>query len=230
VSVEPFSSLDRTTLRERALVALRSAITSGKYRPGDHLGEEELARHLGISRGTVREAMRHLQQEGLVTPGNRGKLRVNRLSPEEIRELFQVRAALEGLAATRIIGSPNRAEAVTALRGALSKLFNADAEADLAARVEADLGFHLLLCQLSGNSMLVDSWRHLEGRMRVTIMNGHFDRFQLMSRDHHTPIVDAIESGDALAASRVVEQHMSVAAEKFAAAAERLAEGTAQPT
>jgi DNA-binding GntR family transcriptional regulator len=99
VSVEPLSSLDRTTLRERAMEALRSAITSGQYRPGAHLGEVELAKHLGISRGTVREALRHLQQEGLVTAGNRGMLRVNAVSPTEVRELFRVRAALEGLAA-----------------------------------------------------------------------------------------------------------------------------------
>jgi DNA-binding GntR family transcriptional regulator len=58
VSVEPLNSLDRTTLRERALEALRSAITSGRYRPGDHLGEVDLATHLGVSRGTVREALR----------------------------------------------------------------------------------------------------------------------------------------------------------------------------
>ena len=77
-----------TTLRERALDALRAAITSGQYRPGEHLGEVELSNHLGISRGTVREALRHLQQEGLVTAGHRGRLRVNQLSPVEVRELF----------------------------------------------------------------------------------------------------------------------------------------------
>jgi DNA-binding GntR family transcriptional regulator len=54
VTAEPLSNLDRSTLRERALEALRSAITSGQYRPGDHLGEVELATNLGISRGTVR--------------------------------------------------------------------------------------------------------------------------------------------------------------------------------
>ena len=53
MSVEPLSSLDRSTLRERSLAALRTAITSGRYRPGDHLGEVELATHLGVSRGTV---------------------------------------------------------------------------------------------------------------------------------------------------------------------------------
>ena len=77
--MDPLASLDRSTLRERALEALRAAITSGQYRPGDHLGEVELAKNLGVSRGTVREALRHLQQEGLVTAGNRGMLRVNSL-------------------------------------------------------------------------------------------------------------------------------------------------------
>jgi DNA-binding GntR family transcriptional regulator len=149
--------------------ALRSAITSGQYRPGDHLGEVELAKHLGISRGTVREALRHLQQEGLVTAGNRGMLRVNAVSPTEVRELFRVRAALEGLAAAEIIASPNRDEAVATLRAALDQL---DGDGDFATKLEADLGFHLLLCRLSGNSMLVDSWQYLEGRIRITIMNG----------------------------------------------------------
>src|SRR5215217_7799292 len=152
--MEPLASLDRSTLRERALESLRSAILSGQYRPGDHLGEVELANSLGISRGTVREALRHLQQEGLVSAGNRGMLRVNSLTPTEVRELFQVRAALEGLAVRELISSPRRESAVAALREALADL--ADDGADVTARIEADLAFHLLLCRLAGNSMLVE--------------------------------------------------------------------------
>src|SRR3954465_7634113 len=143
VSIEPLASLDRSTLRERALESVRSAIISGQYRPGDHLGEVELATSLGVSRGTVREALRHLQQEGLVTAGNRGMLRVNSLNPAEVRALFRVRAALEGLAVAEIPASPEREAAVARLRKALAQL--ADADGDFAARVEADLGFHLLL-------------------------------------------------------------------------------------
>ena len=108
MTAEQLTSLDRSTLRERALSALRSAITSGQYRPGDHLGEVELAGHLGVSRGTVREALRHLQQEGLVTPTARGMLRVRSHTATEIKELFQVRAALEGLAVRLLIASPKR--------------------------------------------------------------------------------------------------------------------------
>ena len=217
MSADPLSSLDRSTLRERALEALRSAITSGRYRPGDHLGEVDLATHLGVSRGTVREALRHLQQEGLVTAGNRGMLRVNEISPTEVRELFRVRAALESLAVTEIIRSADRARAVAALREALARLEST--EGDFAANLEADLDFHLLLCRLSGNSMLVEAWRYLEGRVRVTIMNYESDeKPTMMSRDRHLPVVEAIESGDVDAAVGVLEQHMAFAAEQYAPA------------
>ena len=121
MTAEPLSNLDRSTLRERALEALRSAITSGQYKPGDHLSEVALAGHLGVSRGTVREALRHLQQEGLVTAGNRNMLRVSTISPKDVRELFRVRAALEGLAVAEIIASPERDKAVATLRKALSR-------------------------------------------------------------------------------------------------------------
>jgi DNA-binding GntR family transcriptional regulator len=214
LTLEPLSGLDRSTLRERAREAVRAAITSGQYRPGDHLGEVELATHLGISRGTVREAMRHLQQEGLLVTGRRGMLRVNSLSAEEVRELFRVRAALEKLAATEILSSHERDATVRTLREALSGL--AGAELDFVGRVEADLNFHLLLCRLAGNSMLVEAWRNLEGRIRVAIMNAGPERApQMMSWDRHAPIVDAIDSGDLSKALCVIDQHMTEAADNF---------------
>ena len=217
MSVESLSALDRSTLRERSLEALRSAILSGRYRPGDHLGEVELAGSLGVSRGTVREALRHLQQEGLVTAGNRGMLRVNSLSSAEVHELFRVRAALEGLAVREVIASPRREAAAEALRAAVERLSDED---EPAARMEADLAFHLLLCQLSGNSMLVEAWQRLEGRMRVAILNGAAWQAPMMARDRHVPIVEAIERGDVEAAVRVVDEHMAGAAQHFAQATE----------
>jgi DNA-binding GntR family transcriptional regulator len=215
VTAEPLSNLDRSTLRERALEALRSAITSGQYRPGDHLSEVALAGHLGVSRGTVREALRHLQQEGLVTAGNRNMLRVSTISPKDVRELFRVRAALEGLAVSEIMASAERDKAVAALRKGLSRL--SDGDGDFATKLEADLGFHLLLCELSGNAMLVEAWRYLEGRIRVTIMNcERVDTPSMTTRTRHAPIVEAIERGDVAAARSIVEQHMAAAAEQYA--------------
>jgi len=184
--VELLSNVGRGAMRERALKGLRSAITSGQYRPGDDLGEGELAQHLGVSRGTVRQALRHLQQEGLVTAGKRSMLRVKILSAQEVRELFRVRAALEGLAVRQLMASPDVAASVKKLREA-SKL--ADTDGDFAGRVETDLGFHLQLCRLSGNSVLVETWRFLEGRIRVVIMSAGPERaLMLMTRSRYGPI------------------------------------------
>jgi DNA-binding GntR family transcriptional regulator len=213
VTTDALPSLDRSTLRERALAALRSAILSGQYRPGDHLGEVEIAARLSISRGTVREALRHLQQEGLVAAGVRGMLRVRSLSANEVRELFRVRGALEGLAVVEIIESSRRDEAVTALDGALEDL---DRATGLQERIEADLGFHVRLCEWSGNSILLQTWRHLEGPTRVVVMTAAADQREVtMSAGHHLPIVRAIERGDAAAAQAVLEEHMASAAEKL---------------
>lgn len=203
-------SLDRSTLRERALVALRAAIITGQYQPGDHLGEVEISSRLSVSRGTVREALRHLQQEGLVVAGTRGMLRVRSLSPTEVRELFQVRGALEGLAVAQIIASGDRAGAVASLREALARL--EEVHGDFHAHVEQDLAFHLLLCELSGNSMLVTTWRHLEGPTRVVVMAAAGEQREAsMSAAHHLPIVEAIERGDADTAVRVLKEHMAFA-------------------
>ncbi len=82
-------------------------------------------------------------------------LRVSTVSPKEVRELFRVRAALEGLAVAEIIASPRREAAVATLRTALARLADTDA-ADFAASLEADLGFHLLLCRCRATRC---SWR-----------------------------------------------------------------------
>jgi DNA-binding GntR family transcriptional regulator len=215
MTAEPLTNLDRSTLRERALDALRSAIMNGRYRPGDHLGEVDLAGHLGVSRGTVREALRHLQQEGLVTAGVRGMLRVRSHTATEVRELFEVRAALEGLAVRLLIASPKRDAAVAALRKAVAQLD--DTHRDFIAHVDADMAFHLLVCELSGNSMLVTAWRQLAGRIRVTIMASGEAQATLMSGSYHAPIVDAVEAGDVAKAVDVLQEHMDRAAVRLAA-------------
>jgi DNA-binding GntR family transcriptional regulator len=74
-----------------------------------------------------------------------------------------------------------------------------------------------LLCQLSENSVLVDAWRHLEGRVRITILSdGDEHHSNIRSGSHHAPIVDAVEAGDAAQAVKVLEDHMVIAADRLA--------------
>src|SRR6476469_8418692 len=115
-------ALDRTSLRERAMGVLRGAVTSGEIAPGTRLVETELSAALGISRGTLREALRQLEYEGLLEVGERGRLTVRTLTDAEILDVFAVRAALEGLAAATIATRPDRDLLLLELQPALDAL------------------------------------------------------------------------------------------------------------
>ena len=204
--------LEKTSLREQALSALRRAITTGQLPPGTHLVETELSEALQISRGTLREAMRQLQQEGLISAGARGRLSVRHLDAKEIRDIFDVRAALESLAARELASRPDRSADVVALRHAVDEM-GKWAASNLEDRIEADLRFHRTMCQLSGNETLLHQWSSLEGSIRMSIMFAGVDKaIKNMDAKRHHDIVDAIESGDADSAAAAVRDHMAGAA------------------
>ena len=214
MSVESASllRLEKTSLREQALTALRRAITTGQLPPGTHLVETDLSDALQISRGTLREAMRQLQQEGLISAGARGRLSVRHLDAKEIRDIFDVRAALESLAASELAASPDHAGAVAELRKAVTDM-ERWAASNLDDRIEADLKFHRTMCHLTGNETLLHSWSSLEGSIRMSIMYAGVDRaLKNMDVKRHSEIVDAIESGDADKAATTVRDHMAGAA------------------
>ncbi|MCQ9165194.1 MULTISPECIES: GntR family transcriptional regulator [unclassified Arthrobacter] len=204
--------LEKKSLREQAVSSLRTAITSGALEPGRHLVETELSDMLQISRGTLREALRQLAQEGLLTSGTRGRLSVRHLDAKEIRDIFAVRAALESLAVLTLCERPNRTAVIKSLRSAVDRM-NAVANESLEERIEADLEFHRTLCTLTGNQTLLHSWASLEGSIRMSIMFAGLEKaVRNMRVDRHYEIVAAIETGDPEAARSAVVDHMDVAA------------------
>lgn len=213
----PLLGLEKKSLREQALSALRTAITSGELEPGRHLVETELSDMLQISRGTLREALRQLEQEGLLSAGPRGRLSVRHLDSKEIRDIFAVRAALESLAVRTLCELPDRASVIASLRSAVDAMAAA-AEASLEERIESDLEFHRTLCRLAGNETLLHSWESLEGSIRMSIMFAGIERaVKNMSVDRHHDIVAAIETGDATLARTTVLEHMDGAAANLVA-------------
>lgn len=213
----PLLGLEKKSLREQALSALRTAITSGELEPGRHLVETELSDMLQISRGTLREALRQLEQEGLLAAGPRGRLSVRHLDAKEIRDIFAVRAALESLAARTLCELPDRVQVTSALRSAIGAMAAA-AEGSLEGRIESDLEFHRTLCRLTGNETLLHSWESLEGSIRMSIMYAGVERaVSNMSVDRHYDIVRAIESGDATLARQTILEHMDGAAANLVA-------------
>src|SRR6476660_8521328 len=110
------------TRRELILDRLREAISSGQLPAGTHLAEVELSAALGVSRGTLREALRHLQQEGLLTADSRGRLSVRVVNEREVEEIFSVRDALESLALRELCRLQDRSAVVVDLRKQLEVL------------------------------------------------------------------------------------------------------------
>ena len=209
--------LEKKSLREQALAALRTAITSGELEPGRHLVETELSDMLRISRGTLREALRQLEQEGLLSAGPRGRLSVRHLDEKEIRDIYAVRAAIESLAARTLCELPDRQTVISKLRTAIDAMKAAEKDS-LQLRVESDLEFHRTLCRLTGNETLLHTWESLEGSIRMSIMFAGLEKgVRNMSVDRHHDIVAAIETGDASLARKTIREHMDTAANNLVA-------------
>jgi DNA-binding GntR family transcriptional regulator len=211
----PLLGLQKQNLREQAVSALRTAITSGELEPGRHLVETELSEMLQISRGTLREALRQLEQEGLLSAGPRGRLSVRHLDEKEIRDIFAVRAALESLAARTLCELPDREAAIASLHQKID-VMEAAQDASLEERIESDMEFHRTLCRLTGNETLLHSWESLEGSIRMSIMfAGREKGVRNMGVDRHREIVAAIETGDATLARKTIREHMDGAADNL---------------
>lgn len=104
------------TKRDYVVEVLREAISSGQIQPGQRLRQEELAADLGISQTPVREALRKLEAEGLVSHVPHKGVRVAEISLDEAEELYRIRAALEGLAAKLVVENLNQGESTDALK------------------------------------------------------------------------------------------------------------------
>ena len=219
-SIAGLVELDRTSLRERALEMLRTAVTAREIEPGSRLVETELSSAMGISRGTLREALRQLEYEGLIEVGERGRLTVRSLTDAELADMFTVRAALEGLAAATISTRPDRDLLLLELQTALDALHAAGGSIN--DMVEADLAFHRLLCEQTGNATLVRAWETLTGPIRVAIpFAGPAAALANMAAARHQRLLDAIASGDPETARGAVEAHMREAARTLLAHGEQ---------
>ena len=209
--VAGLAELDRTSLRERAGDRLRHAVTTREIAPGTRLVETELSAALGISRGTLREALRQLEHEGLIEADDRGRMTVRTVSAAELADMFTVRSALEGLAAALLSTRDDRPAIVRQLQHTVGRL--EAAHGSIGEAVEADLAFHRLLCELTGNTTLVRAWETLTGPMRMAILfAGPEAAVVNMSAFRHRSLVEAIATGDAHTAQSAVAAHMRQAA------------------
>ena len=188
--------LQRNTLRMQAIEALRRAITTGELPPGSHVSEIEMSTRLGISRGTLREAMRTLELEGLLTSGPAAGCSSGSWTKTNCGTCSACAPHSRRSPRAHSPRARNATQAVAALRAAADRMSAAENES-LDARMRADLDFHRELCRLTGNATLVRAWSALEGSILMSITRSGIERaVQNMDVPRHLQIVDAIATGD----------------------------------
>lgn len=194
-SLGGLSAITFTNLRDQVVKMLRESIILGQLEPGSPLGETRLAKTLNVSRGTVREAILELEKESLVETSSSGKHRVIELKAKTVADVFHVRGTLEGLAARTIQQSPDRAKKQELLRKMLDT-FDQPSDNPIIELIDADLDFHRTLCEMSENKYLLDSWKAIEGPLRVAIVYAGNDLARTnMMRSEHQPFIDALDAG-----------------------------------
>lgn len=189
--------LEHVSLPEAVGRALRHRILNNELPAETRLVEANLAAEFGVSRGTIRDAMRSLQAEGLIAIVPRRYSVVTRMSQEDAEDVCFARCALEDASVEGGFG-PHRKELAKALRLALDHMSIAARTDDLDALVASDTQFHELIIEVSGRRRLKDLWSMLNSQMGA-LMRSEIERQGIGLDDaveRHRGILDAVTNGD----------------------------------
>jgi DNA-binding GntR family transcriptional regulator len=192
-------TLEHVSLPEAVGKALRRRILNNELPAETRLVEANLAAEFGVSRGTIRDAMRSLQSEGLIAIVPRRYSVVTRMSPGDAEDVCFARYVLEDASVQAGFGpGAGRKDLARALRLALEHMSAAARTDDMDALVDSDTRFHELLMDVSGRRRLKELWSMLNSQMGA-LMRAEIERqgiglSEAVSR--HRAILDAVEDGD----------------------------------
>jgi len=220
-SKRPAAAVAIEMLRENSLATLAQRelerqIVSGEIAVGAKLNEADIASALGVSRGPVREAFRALDQAGLVrVEKNRGVF-VRQVTLDEANQIYEVRAALEGLigklAARRI-----DAEELEQLRGVTKKMAAMDRSRKAEAYFALNVEFHDILARAARNPALLTHYRRVVNELdlyRRETISRSTENIPISTREHEA-IVTAVSKGDEKLAERLLTEHVLQSRERL---------------
>jgi len=193
-----------------AAEALRQMVLTGELRPGDRVIENRLTEELGVSRPPLREAMRVLEQEGLIVQTPRKGAVVAPVTPHDIYEIVSLREEIEQIAVR--LGVPVRSqERLDRLRQAYQALQDAAEEPGAQRVVETSFAFHLAIVGLAGHRRLEDVYRSLSLQMRMCMAMNRRARAEMETAREdaarHRPLMDLVEAGDVEGMAHTLAHH-----------------------
>jgi DNA-binding GntR family transcriptional regulator len=212
--------VQRRVLREEIREHLIEAILKGEIPFGARIIETHVAQQFSVSQAPVREALRDLEMLGFVVSSPFRGTQVREISNSELAAIYPIRAALEGVAARE---AANRIDetGLARLADALEVMREAAARDDARGEVDADIKFHHLIVEASGNRLLRHFWEsmRLETTTFLTVALTRRPLHQLAER--HGPILAALRAKDPIAAEDAMRHHIEEAGEWVRSMAEK---------
>ena len=204
-----------TTRADEILTALESEILWGRLPPGSRLEETELSERFECSRTPIREALRQLASEALITMRPRQPAMVAALSARKLLEMFQVMAELEGLCA-RLAARRATPQQIARLRETQVELRGTLDADHVDSFYEINRRFHEIVYEASQNDFLADQTRGLRNRVSIyRKMVTQKVRRRLDTVDEHEQVIAAIERGDGDAAAKAMAAHVNLLGEQM---------------
>lgn len=200
------------SLHEQTYKALRESILNGELAAGDRLIETQIAEQLQVSRTPIREAIRQLQREDLITADELGWLRVTTVSPSEAMDLYDCRMALETLAVTSACqnATDSQLKKLKSLIAQVEKLFKQqDSNPSSSQLLELDYQFHRTIAQCSGNNYLVFLLDQIFAKMALLrVQTTRHNPRVLEIRTERQLLMEAIISRNIEVATQAIQSHL----------------------
>jgi len=208
VTLEPVQTREYSPIREEVFNMLRDAILSGKLRPGDRLVERELAEQLGVSRTPVREALRKLELENLVTHIPRRGVVVSEISRNDVIEIFNIRSCLEGLAAN-MAAQKISDDNVDHLRKCVEEMEIAAANGNREELNGLHNHFNQKILDIAGSPRLTQMINSLSDYISRFTKTGYaIPGRPSAANKEHEELVDALAEGNSQRAEEIAELHI----------------------
>lgn len=200
-------AVKKQSAEQLATEALRAQIVSGEILPGTRITEASLSEQLNLSRGTIRIALYQLAQEGLVKQTPFTGWATASIEPDDLWELYTLRAGLESTAA-RILCESMDETRERGLVTAFADLLTACAEGKYHKIAEKDFLLHRTIVDLAGNKRLAEHYRLVEQQIRILVASTY--NFVAKPEDvlnHHRPFIDALVARDADLIDKLLREH-----------------------
>ena len=200
-------------LAEQVRQAIVSEIASGKLKPGERIIQEQIAQELGVSRQPVQQALLLLKNQGVLRDAAGRGLLVTSLDPTQVRQMYDIRAVIEGLAFRK--AAENNPERAKKLGPTLIQNGRKSVKSGLVAQmIAADIKFHDFIYALSDNPLIAPAmqvqWTNTQRVMGEVLMRDETPRDIW---DQHEALLKAVMAGDGEAAEALARQHITQAAD-----------------